>query len=147
MTTIGFQKQYMTDKDFVYIELFDNGTSREVLPEYELLEKWPLKIPVVSGSSFVTVDENENVIYDGAGATAAATKAAWMQVRAQRDGLIEAILWRAERYERQKAAGLPTTDTAAEYLEVLLYIQALRDITKQSDPYKIEWPDKPGALK
>ena len=144
MTTIGFQKKYTTDKDFVYIEIFDNGTSREVIsPDYEKLVKWPEKIPVISGSPFVTVDEKGTVTYDSAAASEAATATAWAQVRVQRDHLIEAILWRAERYERQKAAGLPTTDTAAQYLEVLLYIQALRDITKQSDPNKIEWPAAP----
>ncbi len=143
MTTIGFQKQYTTDKDFVYIELFDNGTSREVSPEYELLKKWPGKMQVVSGSPFVTVDKKGVTSYDSTGAAAAITAAAWAQVRSQRDGLINAILWRAERYERQKAAGLPTNDTENQYLEILLYIQALRDITKQADPGKIEWPVVP----
>ena len=140
MTTIGFQKQYSTDKDFVYIEIFDNGTSREVSPGYELLKKWPGKILTVSGSPFVAVDEKGTVTYDGIRAAAATTAAAWAQVRAQRDDLIAAIIWRAERYERQKAAKLPTNDIEAQYLEILLYIQALRDITKQTDPNKIEWP-------
>jgi len=41
------------------------------------------------------------------------------------------------------AAKLPTNDTETQYLDVLLYIQALRDVTKQADPYKIEWPVMP----
>jgi len=144
MKTIGFQKKYTTGKDFIIVELFEDGTSRGIDPEnYDMYTTWTGEVPAISGSPFVTVDEKGTVTYDSAGATAAATAAAWAQVRAQRDGLIEAILWRAERYERQKAAGLPTTDTAAQYLEVLLYIQALRDITKQSDPNKIEWPAAP----
>jgi len=97
----------------------------------------------VAGSLFVTVDEKGTVTYDSIRAAAAATASTWKQVRAQRDGLIEVILWRAERYERQKSAGLPTNDTETQYLEVLLYIQGLRDITKQADPYKIEWPVMP----
>jgi len=143
MTTIGFQKKYTTDAGFVIVEQFDNGTSREVSPEYELLAKWPEKIPVVSGSPFVAVDEKGTVTYDSAGAATAATASAWAQVRVRRDGLITAITWRAERYERQVAAKLPTNDTEAKYLEILLYVQALRDITKQADPYKIEWPAVP----
>ena len=28
MKTIGFQKRYTTDKDFVIVEMFEDGTSR-----------------------------------------------------------------------------------------------------------------------
>jgi len=142
MKTIGFQKRYTTDKDFVIVEMFEDGTSRAGIDSenYETYKNWPGKIPNTSGSPFVYIDEKGNVTYDSAGAATATTALAWAQVRSQRDGLITAITWRAERFERQKAANIPTADTAAQYLGVLLYIQALRDITKQNDPHKIIWP-------
>jgi len=145
MKTIGFQKKYQTDKDFVIVEQFDDGTSREGIDpdNYDLYKNWEGEIPAVSGSPFVSVSKKGKVTYDKSGAAAAATAAAWAQVRARRDGLIRAILWRPERYERQVAAGIPTNDTAAQYQEVLTYIQALRDVTKQTDPGAIAWPEVP----
>lgn len=50
------------------------------------------------------------------------------EARAERDRLLDAIRWRIERYERQTAAGIDTTDTAETYHAILLYCQYLRDI-------------------
>jgi len=143
--TIGFQKKYTTGTDFIIVELFEDGTSREGIDpgNYDTYKNWEGKIPAVSGSPFVTIVVDGTVTYDSAGAAAAATAAAWGQARAQRDSLITAILWRAERYERQMAGNIPTNDTAAQYQAVLLYIQALRDITLQPDPTAIAWPVVP----
>ena len=66
------------------------------------------------------------------------------QVRAERDRRIDAIRWRIERYQTQEAAGLETNDTADYYRELLLYVQALRDIPTQAGfPDKVEWPEEP----
>ena len=65
------------------------------------------------------------------------------EARAERDRRIEAIRWRIERYQTQ-AAGLETTDTAEQYREILLYVQALRDVPEQAGfPDAIEWPEEP----
>lgn len=66
------------------------------------------------------------------------------QARAKRDGLIEDIMWRVERYEAQVALGVTTTDTEAQYKSVLQYIQDLRDVPEQSGfPSTIVWPTIP----
>jgi hypothetical protein len=141
--TTGFQKKYSTDKDFVYVELFEDGTNREVPAVYKKLKDWTGSIPAVAGNQYITIDAQGNVTFDAAKQAADQLAAEWDQVRVQRDGLIAAILWRAERYERQIAAKIPTNDTENQYLEVLLYIQTLRDITKQTDPLNITWPVVP----
>ena len=66
------------------------------------------------------------------------------EVRAERDRRIDAVRWRIERYQTQKAAGLETTDTAEDYKAILLYVQTLRDIPEQEGfPDAIEWPKEP----
>lgn len=61
----------------------------------------------------------------------------WKSIRASRDQKIAEVSWRVERYHSEIRIGLePTDDIRA--LDV--YIQALRDITKQPDPFDIEWP-------
>ena len=66
------------------------------------------------------------------------------EVRAERDRRIDDIWWRIERYQTQEAAGLETTDTAEHYKEILIYIQALRDVPEQAGfPEAIEWPEEP----
>lgn len=64
-------------------------------------------------------------------------------IRAKRDAKIEALSWRLERYERQKAGGLETTDTGEWYLDALQYLQALRDVPQQPGfPHTVEWPEE-----
>lgn len=66
------------------------------------------------------------------------------EARAERDRRIDAIRWRIERYQTQAAAGLETTDTEEQYKDILLYVQALRDIPEQAGfPDAIEWPEQP----
>ena len=66
------------------------------------------------------------------------------EVRAERDRRIDAVRWRIERYQTQAAAGLETTDTAEQYKDILLYVQALRDVPAQAGfPDAIEWPEEP----
>lgn len=57
------------------------------------------------------------------------------QVRAYRDRLISSFDWRLDRYERQKANDIGTTESAYDYLNLNKYIQYLRDYTKLEDWY------------
>lgn len=66
------------------------------------------------------------------------------EIRAERGRRINAIRWRIERYQTQEAAGLETNDTADYYRELLLYVQALRDIPEQAGfPNEVKWPEEP----
>jgi hypothetical protein len=53
--------------------------------------------------------------------------------RTVRDQAIVAVEWRLQRYERQVAGNLATTDSAQTYQALLTYVQDLRD-----------WPASPG---
>ena len=65
------------------------------------------------------------------------TKDQWNIVRTERDNQINSFEWRVERYHSQVRLGVSPADKIADLDS---YIQALRDITKQSDPYNITWP-------
>lgn len=54
-------------------------------------------------------------------------------IRYQRDKMITSIEWRIRRYEQQKYLGLDTIDTEEEYLNILAYIQYLRDIPQSEN--------------
>lgn len=48
--------------------------------------------------------------------------------RKERDEAINNIIWRVQRYDQQKQIGIQTTDDDATYINILKYIQYLRDI-------------------
>lgn len=60
--------------------------------------------------------------------------------RAERDAAIEQIIWRVQRYGQQKALQIPSTDSEETYLNLLQYIQSLRDISKEPDFPNVEIP-------
>ena len=62
---------------------------------------------------------------------------AWDNIRNTRDSKISEIEWRYNRFHRNERLSLPQVDSIAALDE---YIQALADITNQSDPYNIVWP-------
>ena len=65
------------------------------------------------------------------------------EAKAQRDTLISAVEWRRSRYRDEVALGLPPTESL---LPILRYIQALRDITKQTGyPANVVWPTLPSS--
>ena len=69
--------------------------------------------------------------------TVEATKLQWQKVREERDRRIKVIEWRVTRYlsfERQSKEQLDEID------DLDRYIQELRDVTKQSDPWNIDYP-------
>ena len=61
----------------------------------------------------------------------------WNTVRKQRDEKIKEVEWRYSRFYRHERLGLPQIDSI-QNLDT--YIQALADITKQTNPYAIIWP-------
>ena len=66
--------------------------------------------------------------------TSEKTAAEWQFVRTQRTKLLKASDW-------TQNADSPLTDS--KKVEWVTYRQALRDISKQSDPFNITWPTEP----
>ncbi len=65
----------------------------------------------------------------------------WKDVRIERDEKINEFEWRISRYLSETRQGIsPTTDAISD---LDTYVQALRNITKQTDPSNITWPTKP----
>lgn len=60
------------------------------------------------------------------------------EVRQERDAILNAIIWRIDRYNQQKQLNMETTDSEEEYLNILKYIQYLRDIPQQETFPNIE---------
>lgn len=97
-------------------------------------------IPLVS---FSRIEETEDtyVLYQGkwikeADKTILENEQLSAEKRAERDEAINAIIWRVQRYEQQKLLGIETTDSEQVYMNVLEYIQYLRDI-----PNTLSFPD------
>ena len=65
----------------------------------------------------------------------------WKEIREQRDIKFNEFEWRISRYLSETRQGIsPTTDAISD---LDTYVQALRNITKQADPYNITWPSIP----
>ena len=63
------------------------------------------------------------------------------EIRSKRDGLIDDIMWRVERYQTQTALGISTTDSETQYRAVLAYIEMLRQVPEQAGfPDVVKWP-------
>lgn len=61
--------------------------------------------------------------------------------RQRRDALIRSELWKLERHSQEIALGTTPTLSDTEYKSLLLYIQALRDLTKQEGfPNTVVYP-------
>lgn len=66
------------------------------------------------------------------------------QVRRKRDSLIDKVEWRIQRYQQQIALGVETNDSQEYYGKLLAYVQALRDVPKQSGfPSDVVFPELP----
>ena len=61
----------------------------------------------------------------------------WASVRSDRKEKFEEVEWRVFRHQSQVRLGVTPTDNIAD---LDAYIQSLRDVTSQSDPYNINWP-------
>lgn len=64
----------------------------------------------------------------------------WSLIRKSRDVMIDQAMWRIQRCESETRLGIATTDSI---VALDTYVQALRDITKQADPFNVEWPIQP----
>jgi hypothetical protein len=62
----------------------------------------------------------------------------WQAVRQTRDQLLSHTDWRYLRHASESRLGLVTSDNI---MQLDTYTQALRDVTKQPDPYAIVWPE------
>lgn len=71
---------------------------------------------------------NENFYFAGEAPAEEYSAELAAEVRAERDEAINAIIWRVQRYEQQKLLGIETTDSEQTYMNILEYIQYLRDI-------------------
>ncbi len=61
--------------------------------------------------------------------------------RQKRDALLNAELWKVERHEHEKILGLATTLSDDEYMNLLRYIQSLRDLPEQPNfPNVVTYP-------
>jgi hypothetical protein len=74
---------------------------------------------------------------------AAQMAAQWIAVRQDRDHRMNTFEWRYTRYFRQQRLGITPTTDQIENLDS--YMQALANITQQSDPFNIVWPTYVGA--
>lgn len=65
----------------------------------------------------------------------------WTNIRAKRNLRIQNIDWKILRALSYQRLGMPSIDSITD---LDMYIQALRDVTNQTDPYNIIWPTAPG---
>ena len=65
----------------------------------------------------------------------------WSSVRLMRNKMIDDIEWRISRYQSELRLGITTTTDSISDLDT--YVQELRDVTNQSDPFSIVWPNPP----
>lgn len=61
----------------------------------------------------------------------------WIEIRNTRNNMIKDVEWRVSRYLAEMRMGLTPSDDIA-VLDT--YIQSLRDVTLQEDPFDITWP-------
>lgn len=133
MKTDRFKHAYTSETEYNVIEVFNNGKERIVDPDYGLYLDWIAdenEPEIISGNEFITIVEGvpvedpnkDQIILDRQ----------WANIRAQRDAKLTDCDW------------TQITDSPNKGIkEWLDYRQALRDITKQDDPYNIKWPEIP----
>jgi hypothetical protein len=67
-------------------------------------------------------------------------------LRQDRDKAIDDVVWLLERHQQEQILNIPTTLSSSEHLELLKYIQTLRDIPQQPNFPNIDLPEKPSFL-
>lgn len=80
-----------------------------------------------NGSNWTIIDDSENRLREK-----------WEEIREERNRRINDIEWKISRYFSRQRLQLNQIDSI-ENLD--LYIQQLRDVTNQSDPFNIVWPE------
>lgn len=111
-------------------------TPEEILDAgYVLAETMPNNNPITQRLSWDGV--NWQVTELSSEELAALAENELQNIRHKRDVLIDGVIWRVQRYESETRLGLVPTDDIQKLDE---YIQALRDVTEQPDPFNITWP-------
>lgn len=95
-----------TDQEYADFAVYCNENKYEIIDKGEYLEA----VPTIQ---------------------TAAEKAS--DIRKQRKDLINFIKWRVERYKTQKKLGIETADNEETYIQILQYLQYLRDIPLNDD--------------
>lgn len=68
----------------------------------------------------------------------------WIKIREKQTKLIQSYVWLAERHERQVIRNVqPLSNSVTEYNTILDYMQDVRDVDLQTDPFDIIWPTIP----
>ena len=68
----------------------------------------------------------------------------WGALRALRNMMLSQLDGLRFKHQDEYAMGKPSTLTSEQFSELLVYIQALRDVPQNSpDPTKPNWPQKP----
>lgn len=126
MKTIGFQKRYTTDKDFVIVEMFEDGTSREGIDPntYNLYKTWTNKIQNVSGNKYITINSDDTVTYDIKSYEADILKGQW-------DYLIDSI-----NYQLNETAWYMLSDSWLTSSQIIIATQWRKDIMNIHLTYK-----------
>lgn len=106
-----------------------NGLNHEAL--YQL---FPMVYAINGDLDTVEVQHDEPLVFpDDAQVDAAKTRMRWDEVRRERAPLLQEADWRIQRAE----------DDGLDLAPLRAYRQALRDVTRQSDPAAVVWPPKP----
>lgn len=128
-----FKHAYKNLTDYDIIEYTERYSPRKVSPEYCDYVSWITEgntPEVISGDEFVIITDGVVSIDPNKDTILLARQ--WSAIRAQRDALLTACDW----------TQIPDSP---KYQDEgwLIYRQALRDITEQTDPFNIVWPVRP----
>ena len=104
----------------------------------------------VNDASECTTDEYYSEVYID---PIPSTMELFQQLRLIRDNEIDAVIWMAQRHEQQKLLSIDTTLTESQYLELLQYVEQLRNLPSLANaPWDgggelTPWPVKPSFIK
>ena len=132
MIMATFKHRYTSETDYDVIEVTDKET-RKVDKDYpDYLKTLAQKTDFVKESGDEFVEVTERVVSIRADRDDVLLSRQWAQIRSKRDSLLRECDW------------TQISDSPKHGLSMWIdYRKALRDITTQTDPYKIVWPIKP----
>lgn len=135
LKTLGWYKVQKIIPDYNPLTQKLEGSSRWYDPSTDTVYEEDLVVNVeqvfASHASFLTEEELEQQ-------RLADLATRWAEVRIERDKKMQEFEWRYTRYDRQIRLNITTTDNINS---LDAYMQDLADITQQSDPYNIVWPN------
>jgi hypothetical protein len=95
-------------------------------------------VPVPENMDWTTVSWNGSELVEDPAKVQAKTDAQWVSVRAQQSQKLYESDWTCSVVD-------PPAPILAQRDQWVAYRQALRDVTKQSDPFAIQWPPRPSG--